>query len=94
MRDHALSRLKQFSLFFSTQFLSYFLFVANGRAYTQGNYTWTAVTDALYAAQSFFVIRRLVKEDANNAWSFAGFVAGGVAGSLISIAVTRMLYGK
>lgn len=87
------AQLKQFSLFASTQALSYFLFVANGRAYTQGHYAWTAVTDGLYAAQSFFLLRRLVKEDANNAWSFAGYVFGGVAGSLISIYVTTRLYG-
>lgn len=87
------TKLGQFFLFASTQMLSYFLFVANGRAYMQGNYTWTAVTDALYAAQSFFLIRRMVKEEANNAWSFAGYVVGGVCGSLLSIFVTKVVYG-
>lgn len=88
------SKLGQFSLFAGTQMLSYFLFVANGRAYTQGNYTWTAITDSLYAAQSFFLIRRMVTEEANNVWSFAGYVVGGVAGSLLSILVTTHIYGK
>lgn len=86
--------MNQFFLFAGTQCLSYFLFVANGRAYTQGNYTWTAITDALYAAQSFFLIRRLVKEEANNAWAFAGYVIGGTLGSLLSIAVTKHIYGR
>lgn len=86
--------LKQFSLFAGTQCVSYFLFVANGRAYTQGHYGWTAITDGLYAAQSFFLLRRLVKDEANNAWSFAGYVFGGVAGSLLSIYVTTRIYGR
>lgn len=86
--------LRSFFLFLSTQALSYFLFVANGRAYTQGHYGWTAATDGLYAAQSFFLIRRLVREDANDAWSFSGYVLGGVVGSLLSIYVTTHLYGR
>lgn len=86
-------QLKRFSLFASTQALSYFLIVANTRAYTQGHYGWTAGTDGVYAALQFFLLRRLVKDDATDPWSFAGYVIGGVIGSLLSIAVTTRLYG-
>lgn len=89
------------ALFFgSTQFLSYFLIVANTRAYTQGTYIWTAITDALFASQSWIVgllwaqIAVEKSEDNSKGWAGVGYVIGGTLGSLASIFVTKLLYGK
>lgn len=89
------SKLGQFGFFFVAQFLSYFLIVANTRAYTQGNYQATAITDALFAAENFAMMRLIGRD--KEAGSFAaglGYTVGGTIGSLVSIYVTKMLLGQ
>ena len=84
----------QFWFFFLTQFVSYFTIVANTRAYTQGNYAWTAITDAFFAAQNFIMIRIISRQTDNHGlWPGLGYTIGGTVGSLISIWVTKRLYG-
>ena len=82
-------------LFFAfTQFLSYFVFVANTRAFTSGLYGWTAITDGWLAMQGFVMVRIIAKSEGDGFWELAGTVVGGIAGSLSSIWVTHHLYGK
>jgi hypothetical protein len=92
------SKIGQFAFFFTIQCLSYFLFVANGRAYTVAlhPYFWTGITDALYAFQSFFFLSKFVTADpkSRGAAAMLGYVAGGVTGSLLSILLTHHLYGR
>ena len=78
------------------QFISFALIVANGRAYVQGSYTWTAVTDGLLAFQNFIVFRKFIKDsgDQIHGPSLVGYVTGGIAGSLVAIWLTKMVYGQ
>lgn len=75
--------------------MSYALLVANGRAYVQGSYSWTAVTDALIATMNFIVFRKMVKDsnDDIHGPTLFGYVIGGTCGSLFSIWITKIIYG-
>jgi hypothetical protein len=85
----------RFFFFAITQSISYFLVVANTRAYTVGLYGWTGLTDGLFAAQNYLTVRMIAKDEgANDFWSGAGYTVGGVVGSLTSIYVTRHIYGR
>jgi hypothetical protein len=82
-------------LFFAVlQFIAYFVFVANTRAFTRGLYGWTAATDGWLAMQGFLMPRLIVKDEGGGAWAICGTIFGGVCGSLLSIFVTRHLYGN
>jgi hypothetical protein len=84
----------QFAFFFCTQFLNYSLLVANGRAYTQGLYLWTWVTDSLLAGQSFIVAVLMInRKEGRSVWAGVGYTLGGPIGSLLSIYITKKLYG-
>ena len=86
-------RITRCLFFAATQFLSYFVFVANTRAFTSGLYGWTALTDGWLAMQGFVMVRIIAKSDNDGFWELTGTVIGGVCGSLTSIWVTRHLYG-
>jgi hypothetical protein len=83
---------QEFCFFFCVEALSYFLIVANTRAFTQGLYFWTASTDFVFAGSNFFLIRKVAKTDTKAAW--AGYTFGGTCGSLISMWITIHIYGK
>jgi hypothetical protein len=82
--------------YFCMQFSSYAILVANGRAYMQGSYFWTATTDLIFATQNFFFIRKLAKDSNEELHgpSLIGYVLGGVLGSLFAIWVTKYVYGQ
>jgi hypothetical protein len=79
---------------FAGEFIAYFIVVANTRAFTQGHYLWTAVTDFLFSLQSFVVAKLMVDHKELRTWSSGlGMACGGTCGSLLSIYVTKHLYG-
>jgi hypothetical protein len=86
------TRLGQFSLGFIAEFISFFIIVANTRAYTHGNYTWTIITDTLFSLQSF-AMAKLMMDDANARtwWMGLGYTLGGTLGSCAAIFVTTHL---
>lgn len=88
------TRVGQFFFFAVAEFISYFVIVANTRAFTQGSYLWTAVTDSLFTMQAF-VVAKLMIDDPNGRsfWAGAGCTIGGTLGSLCSIYVTKKFYG-
>ena len=87
--------MKTFLIAAVTEFVSFFLIVINTRAYTQGLYVWTFLTDAFFISQSFFVSKWMIEaKDARGVAAYLGFLIGGTAGSLSAIAVTKLLYGK
>jgi hypothetical protein len=89
------SRFGQLSFFFATQFVSYFLFVANTRAFTQGSYAWTWLTDTMLAGQAFAISKLMIdNKDARGLWAGIGYTLGGPMGSILSIFVTKHLYGR
>jgi len=89
------SRIGQLLFFFIENFICFFIIVANTRAFTQGNYIWTIVTDTLFSAQSFFVAKLMIDDkDGRTIWAGAGSTIGGTLGSLASIWCTKYLYGN
>lgn len=84
----------QFLLFFVTEFISFFILVANTRATAQGSYLWSAVTDTLFSAQGFVMFKFMADDiNARTWWSGLGCTLGGTFGSLLSIWATKHLYG-
>jgi hypothetical protein len=84
--------MREFFLMFGAQTLSYFLVTANYRAIAQAKYGWTAGTDLLYAAVTFFLIKKIADSKSKTAW--LGYTLGGVAGSFAGIWLTKILYGQ
>lgn len=87
------SRLGQFALLFVAEFISFFIIVANTRAFTHDSYFWTAITDTLFSLQSFAMVKLMMDDaKARSWWAGAGATLGGTCGSLLSIYVTRKLH--
>lgn len=85
----------QFLFFGVCEFFSFFLVVANNRATAQGNYLWTAITDGLFGLQGFALFKLAVDDANGRTWaSGLGSTVGGVLGSLFSIWITKLVYGK
>jgi hypothetical protein len=85
--------LRQFLVFFVAEFIAFFVIVANTRAYTQGNYLWTGITDLFFGFQSFALGKFTVDTpNARTWWAGLGETCGGTAGSLLAIWVTKHLY--
>lgn len=79
-----------------SQFISFFLIVANGRAYVLGLYGWTAATDGIIAIQGWVVWKRFIKDSEAKVLTIpvmAADVLGAIAGSLASIWVTKHIFG-
>src|ERR1700728_4026507 len=88
------SSLGQLLFFFTLQFIAYFMFVANTRAFTQANYGWTWITDTWLAAQSFAISKLMIdQKEGRGLWAGIGYTLGGPIGSLLSIYLTKRLYG-
>lgn len=59
--------------FFALQFISYLLITVNFRAVAAAKYSWTAGTDLILSALSFFLIQRVAHAATNDAWAgYAG----------------------
>jgi hypothetical protein len=88
------TKLGMFLLFGIAEFFSFFIIVANTRAIAQGSYLWTAVTDTLFSAQSFLFAKLMIDNKEARSWSAGlGITIGGTCGSLLSIWLTKILYG-
>jgi len=87
------THLGQFALLFVAEFISFFIVVANTRAFTHDNYLWTAITDTLFSAQKFAVAKLMMSDTkARTWWAGLGATLGGTCGSLLSIYVTKKFY--
>jgi hypothetical protein len=90
-----MTRLRVFAFWFAAEFVLYALVVANGRAYNQGNYLATLVSDMLISAFNFWFAVKFIEGKDNRTWpALAGCVLGGGAGSLCSIYFTKWAYGQ
>lgn len=86
------SRLGQFSLGFVTELICFFIIVANTRAYTHGNYLWTAITDTLFSMQSFCMAKLMMDDPNGRTWYMGvGYTIGGTIGSLLAIFITQRI---
>lgn len=87
------TRLGQFSLLFVAEFFSFFIIVANTRAFTHDSYLWTAITDTLFSLQSFAMAKLMMDDARARTWAAGlGATLGGTCGSLLSIFVTKRFY--
>jgi hypothetical protein len=85
----------QFLFFFVAELVCFFIIVANMRAVALANYLGAASTDLLFGLQAWGMMK-LTVENAE-ARTFAGGIGttlGGVCGTLLSIWVTKHLYGQ
>ncbi len=84
------------AMFFgSTELLTFFIITANFRAIALGNYFWAGLTDYLTVLVNFGV-GKLMMDDAkyHTWWIGIGFATGGTIGTLLSIWMTKHLYGR
>jgi len=77
---------------FGLQVFTYFLFSFNARALAQGRVSWTVVSDLIYAANSYWFLRRIVKNECG--YGLAGFILGGALGSAFAIYATKFIFGQ
>jgi hypothetical protein len=86
--------LGQFLFFGAVEFLSFAVLCASTRAMAAGLVGWTALTSFLFSAQSFIVWKLMVDDpDARTWWAGAGMVFGGVIGDVLSVILTKHLFG-
>ena len=87
--------MRIFAIAFVAEFFCNFVIVANTRAFTLGNYGWTAFTEVLFITQTFWVAKWMVEaKDARGKAAYLGFLFGGTLGSLAAIFTTKHLYGR
>ncbi len=84
--------VRQFSLYFAIQCLSYGVFCWNLRVVAQARYLSIFASDLCFAAISFTLIRKVA--EAKSGWAQVGYILGGACGSLVSVWITRRLYGQ
>lgn len=87
-----LNKVRTFCFFFSVQFLNYGLLCWNYRAVSQARYGSIFASDLMCAAVSFTLIKRVT--EAKSIAAMAGYVLGGACGSLLSVWITRTVYGQ
>lgn len=93
---HALDGLaaswRPFSMLFAAQFVNYGFIAWNYRMIAQAHYGSIFVSDIACASLSWFLIRRVAKEDSMA--GFYGFALGGACGAVVSTVITKMVYGQ
>lgn len=88
------SHAGQFVFFALLEAFSFFIICACTRAQALGLYGWTAVTSAVFSLQSFAVAKVMMEDsNARSWWAGAGMVVGGVVGDVLSVWITKHLFG-
>ena len=60
----------------------------------QANYLQSMSSDAAIASMSFFVIRKIAKDENQSIWLWLGYTLGGVVGSALGIYLSVLLLKK
>ncbi len=88
------SKLGQFVYFFLSEFICFFIIVANTRAVALANYLGAAASDLAFGLQAWFMMKMTVEnKDARSFAGGCGSTLGGTLGTLISIYATKHLFG-
>lgn len=87
-----MKKLKEFSIMFFIQVVSYTLLCINFRAVAQAHYVQSAASDFVIATLSFFVIKKIAKSD-DTVHQWLGYALGGVVGSVLGIYISTILLG-
>jgi hypothetical protein len=85
-------KMKYFGTFFFVQVMNYACLTWNYRAVAQAGYAHVVVSDLCCATISFTLIK-IVSEAKCNA-ARAGYILGGACGSLVSVFVTKAVFGQ
>jgi hypothetical protein len=81
-------------LFFTIQLVSFFVLACNFRALAKGLYFWTALTDTVIVVQNMIVAKLMIENEKMRDWlAITAFSVGGACGSLLSIFVTKRVFG-
>jgi hypothetical protein len=89
------SPIGQFLFFGATELFTFFVITANFRAIAIGSYWWAGVTDYATVIVNFSVGKLMMDDSKNRSWWVGlGFATGGTIGTLLSIWVTKHLYGR
>jgi hypothetical protein len=88
-----MKKLKEFSVMFFIQIVSYTLLCINYRAVAQAHYVQSAASDFIIATLSFFVIKKIANGD-NTLHQWLGYALGGVVGSILGIYVSTLMLGQ
>jgi uncharacterized membrane protein YfcA len=88
-----MKKLKEFSVMFFIQIVSYTLLCINYRAVAQAHYVQSAASDFIIATLSFFVIKKIAHGD-NTFHQWLGYALGGVVGSILGIYVSTLMLGQ
>lgn len=84
----------QFFFFGVTELFTFFLITANFRAIALGNYFWAGTTDFATLMVNFSLFRVMTGEERMRSWYVGvGSSCGGTIGTLLSIYVTKHVYG-
>lgn len=86
-------KIKEFSIMFAIQIVSYSLLCINFRAVAQAHYLFASLSDFAIATLTYFVIKRIAHSD-NTLHQWLGYALGGVAGSLLGIWLSTVILGS
>ncbi len=92
MQGIRLIALQRFAMFFALQFVSYGLICWNYRAVARGWVGNVVISDLLFAALSFTLIKKVA--EAKDGAAMWGYIAGGACGSAVSVLLTKYLWGS
>lgn len=83
-------------LFFGTfEMVSFFVLCACNRAQAQGRYGWTFAASFVFSLQGFAIGKLMVDdENARTWWAGFGMALGGAIGDVLSIWITKYLWGQ
>ena len=85
-------KIKEFSIMFIIQVISYGLLCINYRSVAQAHYLWASLSDFAIATLGYFVIKRLATSD-ETLHQWLGYALGGVVGSLFGIWLSTVILG-
>lgn len=86
--------LGQFVFFAAAEFVSFFVISSNFRAIAIGNYFWAGTTDFMTLVQNFAIGKLMMDDERMRTWYVGlGAAVGGTLGTLVSIYVTKRIYG-
>lgn len=100
--DKQIARIKvpttgvgRFFFCYMSELISFFIIATNFRALAKGFILWTVCTDGLIVLQNT-IIGKLFNEDQKmrDGLSIAAFTLGGMAGSALSIVLTKYIWGS
>lgn len=85
----------RFFFCYASELISFFIIATNFRALAKGFILWTVCTDGLIVLQNT-IIGKLFNEDQKmrDGLSIAAFTLGGMAGSALSIVLTKYIWGS